>query len=801
MGKVEQKVNGILQNYPFAKKFIKRGYQRFMYAISSKEKFEGVIERLTPYDQFEYFFGYYDKSPWDITGQYILCNRVSNTYKNADCTDEAQLIIIDTENNNKVSILGSSHSWNNQQGCMLQWLGPDYSKRVIFNDFRNGEFCAVILNVKDKTEKQLPMPVYSVAADGTFALTLDFTRLHRIRPGYGYCNKPESTAGELCPEKTCIWRENLITGECKSVLKYTDFLKFENRKEMNGAEHKINHLMISPNGERFMVLHRWFVGNKKYTRLLTCDVDGNNMFNLLDDDFVSHCYWKNDFEIIAFAEKKGDGRGYFLLKDKTHKYTHLWKNLIDDGHPSYGPNGLVVTDTYPNRKRISNVYILDEKKNDTLIVSKVFSPFRYDNDFRCDLHPRWSRDGKWICIDSVYEGKRALYRIPFNQENASRIKVMVCLRRCINKGPVHQTYNILQNIDKEKIESVFFTMKKEDKADSVYDKFEELDIEKCHVSGNFKELLKGILLGKGQIIEKIVAQHPDIIHTTGIVVDLIGYKAAKLLGVQQVSTIRNYVYDDYIKKFGHVRGYTIAKIHLLMMKTWNKKCTFVCCSKSLSDKYYQSNGIKMMYIRNGVDVKRFNPDFVMSKKDCRKKLNLPEDAFIFITVAQIISRKNISETIDALPDNVNGKITYFVLVGNGTELENLKRKYNERKNLIYAGKQSNIEEWLKASDVFVSSSKSEGLPNAVIEAMAMELPIILSDIDQHKEIFELNPDIGYLYPLYNVNEFNKKLKQIDDVWINNAGKNGRALATSELSDKRMSTAYQDLYRRLKCLKD
>ena len=61
---------------------------------------------------------------------------------------------------------------------------------------------------------------------------------------------------------------------------------------MNNAEHKVNHIMLNPSGERFMVLHRWFVGHRKYTRLVTVDVDGSKMYNLSDDDMVSHCYWK-----------------------------------------------------------------------------------------------------------------------------------------------------------------------------------------------------------------------------------------------------------------------------------------------------------------------------------------------------------------------------------------------------------------------------------------------------------------------------------------------------------------------------
>lgn len=74
------------------------------------------------------------------------------------------------------------------------------------------------------------------------------------------------------------------------LLKYTDFANFEQRKDMVNAEHKVNHLMLSPNGKRFMVLHRWFEGQRKYTRLVTCNIDGTDMYNLSDDDMVSHCF-------------------------------------------------------------------------------------------------------------------------------------------------------------------------------------------------------------------------------------------------------------------------------------------------------------------------------------------------------------------------------------------------------------------------------------------------------------------------------------------------------------------------------
>src|SRR5699024_1846939 len=121
-----------------------------------------------------------------------------------------------------------------------------------------------------------------------------------------------------------------------------------------------------------------------------------------------HCSWKNDTEILAYANKNKEGNGYYLMMDKTEEYKKKWLELTFDGHPSYSPNGnKVVTDTYPDRSRLATVYCIEDDKVGK--IAKVFAPFKYDNDVRCDLHPRWNRTGDEICIDSVFEGKRGLY--------------------------------------------------------------------------------------------------------------------------------------------------------------------------------------------------------------------------------------------------------------------------------------------------------------------------------------------------------------------------------------------------------
>lgn len=104
----------------------------------------------------------------------MLCLKVDDTSKSTAPKTIADIMIIDTENDNKIKKLGSTNSWNVQQGAMVQWLGPNFDEEIIYNDFQNGDYCSVILNIKTNEKRIIKKPVYNVSSDGRWALTLDF---------------------------------------------------------------------------------------------------------------------------------------------------------------------------------------------------------------------------------------------------------------------------------------------------------------------------------------------------------------------------------------------------------------------------------------------------------------------------------------------------------------------------------------------------------------------------------------------------------------------------------------------------
>ena len=96
----------------------------------------------------------------------------------------------------------------------------------------------------------------------------------------------------------------------------------------------------------------------------------------------------------------------------------------------------------------------------------------------------------------------------------------------------------------------------------------------------------------------------------------------------------------------------------------------------------------------------------------------------------------------------------------------------------------------------ISSSESEGLPNAVIESIACNTPVILSDIDQHKEIFNEIGDVGIYYKLGNVEDCVEKIKKIDKEKYLYYKENCNNIHNSVFTMKNMSQKYVEYYEKV-----
>ncbi|MGB6243283.1 MAG: hypothetical protein WBF69_12475 [Castellaniella sp.] len=397
-----------------------------------------------------HFFGYYNKTVWDHTGRYILGNRVPFMDRNLTPDLEAEIGFFDSANGHDFVVVGKTTAWNWQMGCQLQWLDGAKDLSLIYNrrsqaprpDAVYPGFESVIYNVKDGSERVLPLPVYSVSPDSRHALCVNYSRLWITHETIGYVEHDSPKSMENAPSEDGIWCLNLESGQYRLAVSYADLKAFHYVPSMEKAIHWVSHIEINTSSSRCLFLHRWTERVEDETcflhRLITMNLDGSDMRLLECSDHplpqlaegfdpnavgtydyekseyqISHPLWLSAEDIIVWGPHEGKIH-YHLYRDMLPPKVSVIGNgiLTENGHMSFSPvdQRWMLSDTYPDSETNERVLFLYDVKTDVRIdLGSFYADPGLKKENRCDLHPRWSRDGMQICIDSVHESERQMY--------------------------------------------------------------------------------------------------------------------------------------------------------------------------------------------------------------------------------------------------------------------------------------------------------------------------------------------------------------------------------------------------------
>ncbi len=384
-----------------------------------------LIKKIFSETDHHVFFGYYDLSPFSVDDNLLLAMHAPPC--NVPPAPEAEISVgyYDlTKDRSFFWELGKTSTWCWQQGCRLQWVPGESGRQIIYNKLVKSKHGCVIQDIHtQEIIREFIRPIYAVSNDDNWGLSLNFSRLNRLRPGYGYANFTDETKGQKAPKEHGIWRINLKTGKEDFIFSIEDIANYDPLDSMTDAEHYFNHILFNPDGTRFMFFHIWLNKGKRFVRMITSDISGKNLCALANEGHVSHYVWKSDDELLAYSTHEASGRHYHLYKDKSDRKTVIGEGILEeDGHPSYSPDGfLLLTDTYHNRYRDQSLLIYDIRSGELNSLGAYYSPLDFKGEVRCDLHPRWSPSGRYICIDSPYKGKRAMYVLDV-QDFLSEIK-------------------------------------------------------------------------------------------------------------------------------------------------------------------------------------------------------------------------------------------------------------------------------------------------------------------------------------------------------------------------------------------
>lgn len=363
-----------------------------------------------------HWFGYYDKLQFDPTQRFVLGMQVGFEHRSPEPEDLITVGMVDLQDGDRWIELGQTRAWCWQQGCMLQWR-PGSASEVLWNDREADRFVCRILDVATGERNTVPWPIYTVSPDGRWGLSVSFSRIGEMYEGYGYAGPPDPDRDRLAPEGSGVWLVDLTTGEGALVLSIAEVAQLPYPHDhILRHKHYMNHLLFSPDGARFEVLHRWCgEGIPSFdTRMITARPDGSDLHIVDDSGKTSHFIWRDPQHILAWSWHQSHGDAFYLFEDghvPNRAEVVGLEQMPVNGHVSYLPDrDWILNDTYPHGDPpTQTVYLYHVPTDRRFDLAHFANPPEYRGEWRCDLHPRCSRDGKLVTVDAPSEAGRQLY--------------------------------------------------------------------------------------------------------------------------------------------------------------------------------------------------------------------------------------------------------------------------------------------------------------------------------------------------------------------------------------------------------
>jgi glycosyltransferase involved in cell wall biosynthesis len=200
-------------------------------------------------------------------------------------------------------------------------------------------------------------------------------------------------------------------------------------------------------------------------------------------------------------------------------------------------------------------------------------------------------------------------------------------------------------------------------------------------------------------------------------------------------------------------------------------------------------------IVNGIDAARVEAG-LLARERARAELGVPPSGAVLGTVARFDPVKGLEILLEAVTRLPGAAL---VLIGDGPEAGALRaraRRLGIQARVVFAGARPDASRWFAALDAYVSASRGEGLPLALVEAMAAGLPVVASRVAGHTDTVE-HGKTGTLVPVDDAAALAGAAAAFlaDPRRARAAGAAGRARARSEFAADRMAAEVAEVYRR------
>lgn len=296
----------------------------------------------------------------------------------------------------------STKSWSTQQGAMAQFLNGS-NNEIVLNVSDHQKHHCIIKNLKNGKIKEFDYPYYDIDSKNEVFLSLNFDSLDFYAKGYGY----RTISKQKAPFIAQIDFRNKKTQLLYSIEEILLCCGIDNDAS---ADYYVNHLKFRPQSKDFIFLLRKRVSSKSFLTSLVFFSNSEKKFTRCTNfSHFSHFCWVNKDELLFFGTHQNK-TSYFIYDFKSFSIKDInLEGSFNDGHPSYNRlNNYVVSDTYPEHNRHQKLFLWSLNSKSRRDIKSFYSPIKFYDHNRCDLHPRWSKDGKIIAVDTSESGKREI---------------------------------------------------------------------------------------------------------------------------------------------------------------------------------------------------------------------------------------------------------------------------------------------------------------------------------------------------------------------------------------------------------
>ena len=216
----------------------------------------------------------------------------------------------------------------------------------------------------------------------------------------------------------------------------------------------------------------------------------------------------------------------------------------------------------------------------------------------------------------------------------------------------------------------------------------------------------------------------DVVHTHGYFANICGLPAARLLGIRTLSTCHGFISNDRkLKTYNRLDKYAL------------RLCEMVIAVSDGIRNELVSSGIKeskVAVIPNAAFSSIGEEELLARRHEKRLSLGFAPGDFVVGYLGRLSQEKGVNYLVDAVSEIQDSRSRVkLLIIGNGPERKALEQKVKTLGldgRVVFAGFQEDTENWLSALDIFVLPSLTEGTPMALLEAMAVGVPVIATAV-------------------------------------------------------------------------